>query len=504
MRLNVCARRLALLFSLVGVGCAAGPRGDTSPAALASARRSPVIAPELRGAAAGAAGSLKVWVYFMDKGVADDTAFQAALGRERAGLTPRCAWRRAKTMGGDLVTFEDLPAYAAYLQGVSVLGARPRQVSRWLNAASVAIAPERLDALAALPFVRAIDPVRGGQRRAVPRPATWGTSTPAVTTPLDYGASYDQLVQINVPAVHERGFTGAGVIVCMLDTGFRKTHTAFQPIVSSGRLLAEWDFINNDGDTQNQAGDPTEQQDHGTATWSALGGAVPGSLYGPAYGASFLLGKTEDTSSETPIEEDYWVAGLEWAEARGADVVSSSLGYIDWYTQADLNGRTAVTTRAASLAAQRGVVVCTAAGNEGPTAPSLIAPADARDVLAVGAVDSNGTIASFSSRGPTADGRTKPEVCARGVSTICASAASDTALDAASGTSLATPLVGGAAALLLSAHPDWRPLDVRSALMESGNRSSSPDNTYGWGVIDTLYALNPHCYTPVPEILVCP
>lgn len=275
-------------------------------------------------------------------------------------------------------------------------------------------------------------------------------------------------------------------MVCMMDTGYRKNHQAFQLAYSEGRVLAEWDFINNDGETQNQTGDPSGQHDHGTYTWSTLGGAADGNLYGLAYGAYFILAKTEDISSEQPIEEDNWVAGMEWADSIGADVISSSLAYIDWYTYADMDGNTAVTTIAADIAAERGIVVCNAMANAGPESGTLHAPADADSIIACGAVYSTGEIAYFSSRGPTYDGRIKPEVCARGVSTRCADPYGTTGYTYTSGTSLSTPLIGGAAAVILSAHPDWTPMQVREAMMMSSDHSSSPDNDYGWGVPDIL------------------
>jgi subtilisin family serine protease len=275
----------------------------------------------------------------------------------------------------------------------------------------------------------------------------------------------------------------------MMDTGFRKDHQAFQLAFSEGRVLAEWDFINHDGNTQNEAGDPSGQHDHGTMTWSTLGGAADGNLYGPAYGASFILAKTEDVSGETPIEEDNWVAGMEWADSIGADVISSSLGYIDWYSYSDLDGNTAVITIAADIAAQRGIVVCNAMGNEGSGSGSLIAPADADSIISCGAVYGSGDIVYFSSRGPTYDGRIKPEVCAQGVSTRCANPSGTTGYTYADGTSLSTPLIGGTAAVILSAHPSWTPMQVREAMMESGDHSTSPDNDYGWGIPDILAAI---------------
>lgn len=274
----------------------------------------------------------------------------------------------------------------------------------------------------------------------------------------------------------------------MLDTGFRKSHQAFR----NARLLAEWDFVNGDGDVQQDLSDPNDYSDaHGTGTWSVLGGFSPGQLFGPAYGADFLLAKTETTSFERPIEEDYWVAGIEWAESLGAEVISSSLGYTDWYTFADMDGRTAVTTRAADRAVSLGVVVVNAAGNERDEPwGHIIAPADGFGVVAVGAVNAGGRIAPFSSPGPTFDGRTKPEVCALGVDDWMAANGADGSdtYGRASGTSFATPLVAGAVALILEAHRDWTPRRVRSALLGTAERNLRPDNNYGWGIIDATSA----------------
>ena len=434
--------------------------------------------------------TVKVWVFFTDKGIQDVESYHSALGKAEEALTARSVWRRSKTMKPTLVDFRDLPVNQAYVEEVVHSGARFRHASRWLNAASFEIPASRVEEISRLDFVRSIRPIATGMRKPV-------RVTPPPEEPLDgkdafdlnYGASYAQLQQINIPAVHNLGYYGQGVLVCMLDTGFRKDHQAFQLAYSQGRVLAEWDFINNDGNTQNQSGDPSSQHNHGTYTWSALGGAASGNLYGPAYGAYFILAKTEDTSQEQPIEEDHWVAGIEWADSIGADVVSSSLAYIDWYTYADLDGNTAVTTVAADIAAWRGIVVCNAMANSGPGAGTLNAPADADSIISCGAVYSDGSIVYFSSRGPTYDGRTKPEVCARGVSTSCADPYSTTGYTTASGTSLSTPLIGGAAAVILSAHPEWTPMQVREAMMMSGNHASSPDNDYGWGIPDILAAI---------------
>ena len=254
--------------------------------------------------------------------------------------------------------------------------------------------------------------------------------------------------------------------------------------------MAEWDVINNDSTTKNETGDPLGQHNHGTSTFSALGGYAPGLHVGPAYKASFLLAKTEILNQEIQIEEDNFVRALEWGELLGADIASSSIGYTDWYIWGNMDGNTAVTTKAVDIAVNLGMIVVTSAGNENLNNwGHIIAPADAHDVISVGAVDNAGIIASFSSRGPSFDNRIKPEVCARGVSTACASG-NGTSYTSASGTSLSAPLVAGAAAVLLSARPTWTPTMVREALMKTASQSRVPDNDYGYGIIDIWAAIN--------------
>jgi hypothetical protein len=371
-----------------------------------------------------------------------------------------------------------------------------RHRSRWLNAISIQIQAGKVEEIAKLTFVRQIKKVVSFKRRPLeiePLRGELYLQGDSAGYGRNYGPSLPQLDQINVPIVHDMGFMGQNVIVGMLDTGYWKEHQTFATAFSEGRVLAEWDFIYDDGNTQNEEGEPPGQHNHGTYIWSALGGEYEGELYGPAYKASFVLAKTEDLRWELPVEEDDWVAGLEWADSIGAEVISSSLAYSDWYVASDYDGNTCVTTVAADMAASRGIVVCNAMGNEGPAYRTLDAPADADSILACGAVDANGNIAGFSSRGPTYDGRIKPEVVARGVATYCALPYGIDDYGGVGGTSLSTPLVGGCAAVLMSAHPDWTAMQTREALMMTANNASSPDSTYGWGLLNLFAALN---YSP--------
>jgi len=434
-------------------------------------------------------GMVKIWAFFTDKHIYTDQQFAAAASQ--ITLTDAARARRSK-MGLDKITFGDIPVYSGYIDQIKDMGATFRRASRWLNAASFEIPLARIDAVNNLPFVAKVRPVavfvgpREEEEPSFPAPAM----APTQGSSLNYGVSFGQLNQIDVPAVHDKGYNGAGIIVAMFDTGYRKDHQAFETAYSEGRVLAEWDFIFNDGDTQNEAVDASNQHNHGTSTWSTLGGQVPGVLYGPAYGASFILAKTEYVPTETQVEEDNWAAAVEWADSIGASVISSSLSYSDWYTYSDYDGQTCVTTIAANLATSYGIVVANAMGNSGPSSGTLGAPADALEILSCGAVTSSGSIASFSSRGPTADGRIKPEVCAQGVSTYCASASSTTSYSYLSGTSLSTPLIAGCAAVLLSARPSLTPQQVRLAFMQTASQADNPDNTYGWGIMDLDKALS--------------
>ncbi|MBD3257279.1 S8 family serine peptidase [candidate division GN15 bacterium] len=440
--------------------------------------------------------STRVWVFFTDKDVRNQAEFlQRAAG---ITLTDRALQRRAR-VGRDRVVFADLPVVERYVSAIEALGADHRRSSRWLNAATFEVTPEQLGWIIELPFVADIRPMQTFVRDLPEPEEIKYEAPPEALAPdaLSYGLAAAQLTQINVPPAHDAGYTGEGVTLAIMDTGYRKSHTAFAQHYANSRVLAEWDFINDDNNTANEAEDNdwSTQWNHGTLIWSVSAGEDPDNLYGPAFEANIILCKTEDIRSETHAEEDNWVAALEFADSVGTDVITTSLGYSSFdsgvnYTFEDMDGETAIISIAASTTAGLGIVMCNSMGNSGPSSGSLSAPADAFDILSVGNVNSSGFISVSSSRGPTADGRTKPEVCARGTSTSCASPYDDNGYTSASGTSLSTPLVAGAACLVIEANPDWTPYQVREALMLTADRASTPDNDYGWGIIDVWAAIN--------------
>ncbi len=423
------------------------------------------------------------WVFFHDKEVTDQSSFDP-LDHEFSHLSQRALDRRALrgTITGP--TYNDLPVPAIYIDEIMATDVKVRSVSRWLNAVSVTATPEYIEGLTTNAIVKKTKRIRKVTKKTIKRITR---DDEIFFNEEDYGSSYAQNEQINAIEAHELGFTGTDVWLLMIDTGFYTDHMAFQ----SERIIAEYDFVNADSITQNQEGDGSSQHNHGTWTASAAAGFVDGELRGTAYECKLLLAKTEILAEEIEAEEDYYVAALEWGEAKGADIASSSLGYNDWYNYSDLDGESAITTRGVDMAVSLGMVCVTAVGNEGDTDWFyMMAPADADSVISVGAVDMNNTIGGFSGHGPTADGRIKPEVLARGVSTYAAGTQASDAYVMGTGTSMATPLVAGAVALILEANPHWSPMMVREALMMTADNSLSPDNTRGFGLIDVMAAIN--------------
>ncbi len=438
----------------------------------------------------------KYWVFFTDKDLNSLSKTTQMLNLTKSRISPKALKRRAKVRSANnLIDKHDFLVSKNYLNKLESMGHKPVVVSNWLNSASFWLNASEIIEIAKLAFVKNIRRVGRANRKPPPEdiePAMPIKLQKADTDSLDYGNSTIQNALINVPVVHDLGITGKGIWIGMLNTGFKyRDHEAFENLT----IIAEYDFIHNDGTTENEAEqDSSGQHYHGTQTLSTIGGFKEGQLIGTAFDANFLLAKTEDITREIPAEEDNWVAGMEWLESLGADVVSSSLGYLDFYTQADMDGNTAVTTIAADFAVSRGVVVLNSAGNEGNDPwRIMIAPADGDNVIAVGAVDSQADSLYFSSVGPTADGRTKPDVVALGSRVYTALPSSNSKAASpygfSSGTSFSCPAVAGVAALVLSAHPNLTPLEVRAALRLTADRAVNPDNKYGWGLVNAYDAV---------------
>jgi subtilisin family serine protease len=454
---------------------------------------------------AAAAERQKYWIFFRDKGPSSLSKRSALLNEAKQRLSAKSLERRAKVLPGNaLVDESDFDLYPPYWHELTSRGFEPVVTSRWLNAVSIFATPEEITALQNLPFVAGAQRVA---RLAIP-PAPESAPEPPTLFKIaahryEYGSSLAQMEQIKATLLHDAGINGTNVIVGMMDSGFRwQDHEAFAHLET--KIIGERDFIQNDDVTRNQTGDAFDQDSHGTETLSTLGGFRPGELIGPGFGARFILAKTEHVPTETHAEEDYWAQAVEWMENLGVDVTSTSLGYgatecdltccplgpTNLYSPADMNGKTAIITKAAEIAASKGVIVVNSAGNDGNCPWHIVtAPADGPNVITVGAVFSNGGITSFSSRGPTADGRIKPDVMAMGAGVSVVSPSSTNRYTFMNGTSFSCPLTAGVVAQILSAHPETTPQQMMNALRSTASRAHLPDNDYGYGIVNAVAAI---------------
>ena len=444
----------------------------------------------------------KYWIYFSGKdhiALSKSSSFREI--SQITGISERALKRRSKVLK-EIITQDDLPVSQTYIAALKEYGISIENNSRWFNAVTAFLSQSQIEKIRSLPFVSSVEQVRMFKRREFPNEEisnnTLLKQSKTATDRFSYGQSFTQMNLINAIPVHNIGISGSGVLVGMLDTGYRwKIHEAMENM----NVIAEYDFIQKDSVTANEIGDSGSQDSHGTSTMSLVGGFKDGVLVSSAFSAHFMLGKTEYVPTETNVEEDNWVAAIEWMEMSGVDIVSSSLGYSEFdagqksYVYADMNGRTATTSKAAIIAARKGVVVVTSNGNEGTSSwHYMTSPADADSIIAVGAVSSSGIKAGFSSFGPTSDGRIKPDVSAQGVSVFATVPGNSKATYSSSfgGTSAAAPLTAGVAAMILSARPELTPIQVRDALRTTASNANSPDNNIGWGIINAYKAVLYH------------
>ena len=429
------------------------------------------------------------WVQFTDK-----EGSPYSIDNPEAYLSPRALQRRANL--NIAIDEYDLPVNPQYLQAVADCGAEIINPSKWLNGVSVHVTdPSVIEAINALDCVMTVRNCPN-DLKAQEQKERWlaNEMKPAASTRSSkgfYGGAEDQVKQLNVDVLHDMGFDGTGVIIAVLDGGFEgaENTSCFDNMREEGRLLGTRDFVYGSNSVYTQS-------THGTSCLSTMGAYDPNNMVGTAYKASYYLIHTEDGDSENIIEEYNWVSGAEYADSLGVDVCSTSLGYItfdmsQWdHPYQHYDGKTAPMSIGAEIAASRGMICMNAAGNEGDGNCTLGIPADAEHIVTVGAVNAAGDRASFSSVGPTYDGRIKPDVMAMGEGTYVASGyGSWWPYYNGNGTSFATPVLAGAVACLRQARPYSSVQEICDALRACGNRADNPDSKYGYGIPDFSQAL---------------
>lgn len=418
------------------------------------------------------------WITFKDK---QHNAF--SLSQPNAFLSDASVERRLNH--GVSLDETDLPISQFYIDGISPFIHELKHRLKWFNMVVVRVSnPAYIDSLKALSYVDSVGvieniPPLAGKREKKFEEAV-AIPDQLVRYPNKYGIAFRQTVMLNTDLVHQMGYNGQNIRIAVMDNGFYNVHQmkAFDSIRQ--RILYTYDFVNHEADVYNDGG-------HGTNVLSCMAANMPNAMYGTAPGASYCLFTTEDDNREWVMEEYNWAAAAEAADSLGATLFNTSLGYtrydnsIGSHTYSEMDGKTTLITRAANRAAEKGILVVNSAGNSGASQWYYIsAPADGEKVLAVGAVDSTGKIANFSSRGPNAAGTIKPDLCAQGVRSAVVTIHGDLGFNG--GTSFSSPILAGSIASLWSAFPGKTANQLKEALLASADKFLSPDSTYGYGI----------------------
>ncbi|MFT5280472.1 MAG: serine protease AprX, partial [Bacteroidia bacterium] len=428
----------------------------------------------------------KFWVGFMDK---DNTPF--TITDPIQFLSQRSIDRR--TNQGISLDQKDLPVDPNYVFQVASAGAAILNKSKWFNGVSIELQDSvDIDVINALPFVQSWSPVsRLSGRNPIPNKfgqAIPNTKSSGGAPPIDHGTGYNQIDMLNGVPLHEQGFLGNGMTIAVLDAGFSNVPllAVFDSLFNDGRILATKDFVDGDNDVYGHS-------THGAYVLSTMASYWPGEFIGTAPKANYILLRSEEGGSELIIEEDNWVAAAEFADSMGADIINSSLGYTTYddpsmdHTYFDMDGNTTRITQGADLAASRGILVVNSAGNSGQSAWNFIgAPADGDSVFAIGAVNPDGIYAEFSSKGPSADGRIKPNIVAQGAATVIADLNPDAEepTHTGNGTSFSGPVIAGMMACFWQAFPELTNIECMNIVEQSASQYSNPDEFIGHGIPD--------------------
>ena len=417
------------------------------------------------------------WVFFNDKPQAS-----TYLSNPLSMLSQRSLDRRNRL--GINLDQKDVPVDNDYIDQVrQAFGITYKAKSKWLNAVHVTGTQSNIRNLLNLSFVNKIE-FANKNIGIVTRPKPYVEQSTPIRLKRDnfnYGYGDGQINMLHGEVMHQHNYTGEGVLVGIIDAGFEETNTAalFQHLFQNGKVIDVYNFVSNDANIY-------QFSRHGSGVLSTIAAKSEGVLVGTAPDVSVALYVSEDVSQEMPIEESYWAEAAERADSIGVDVINTSLGYQTYdrseynYTMADIDGQTSFISRAAEIAVSRGINVVVSAGNSGDTSwPKIGMPADAASVITVGSVNNIRQKSGFSSIGPTADERIKPDVMAQGEA---AAVYWNGQIQNLSGTSFSSPIIAGMVACMVQAFPQKTPAQIKHDLISISDRFNNPDNDYGFGI----------------------
>ncbi|HMI06081.1 MAG TPA: S8 family serine peptidase [Flavobacterium sp.] len=427
------------------------------------------------------------WVYFNAK-----PNSQTFLDNPLTMLTQRALDRR--TTQNIALDFADVPIHQPYIDQIeAAAGITVLAKSKWFNAVFVRGAQSDINALSALAFVDHLDfanPALNIAGKMAPakkiKPVNKTFETDVI---FDYGDSGNQIEMLNGHLLHQQDYTGAGKLIAVMDGGFPGVNTAstFSRLRDNNHILGGYDFVSRDADFYTGIS-------HGTMVLSTMGGYKSGQLVGTAPDADYYLFITEDGASEGPLEESLWVEAAEEADRLGVDIITTSLGYSNFdnpaysHTYEDMDGVTTFISKGVNFAFSRGIICVVSAGNEGNTDWHYItAPADALHALTIGAVNASGDYATFSSHGPSSDGRVKPDVVAQGQNSVLSNTTGNVVTG--SGTSFSGPIIAGMVASFWQALPDKTNAEIMQLIQESASIYANPNDELGYGIPDFSQAL---------------
>jgi subtilisin family serine protease len=408
-------------------------------------------------------GQKKYWVFFKDKSGVEFNPYEYF---DQETIT------RRKKLGIPLTQYTDLPVNKEYLEQTTNITSQPISISRWLNAALIKCTSEELKDLKRLNFIKQVRHVRERSLEV---------NYDTALSSNNENILHDQLARMGDSLFISNGYTGEGIRIAVFDAGFSEANTNpyFDHIFKDNRIAGTYDFVNDKPVSYTYSS-------HGTQVLSCIAGKYKNRRIGLATGAEFLLARTERVLTEKKAEEENWFEAMEWADKHGADIISSSLGYTyHRYFKQEMNGKTSLVSKAADIAASKGMLVVVSMGNEGANRWQVLAtPADADSVLSVGGISpKTGVHISFSSFGPTSDKRLKPEVSAFGQVV----AAGKDQLATAQGTSFSAPLITGFAACAWEKYSHWGPMKLKHEIMKSADLYPYFDYAHGYGVPQSAY-----------------